>query len=65
MITELIQQAKDKYPLSIYVKGKLSEEEIAEIEKVCDIRCPSVYMDGSAAYCIRYKGSEALEYDSD
>ena len=55
MITELIQQAKEKYPLSIYIKGKLSEKEIAELEKVCDIHCPSVYMDGSAAYCIRYR----------
>ena len=58
MITELIQQAKEKYPLSIYIKGKLSEEELAEVEKVCDIYCHSVYMDGSAAYCIRYRGGD-------
>ena len=55
MVAKLIQQAKEKYPLSLYIKGKLSEKEIAELEKVCDIYYPSVYMDGSAAYCIRYK----------
>ncbi len=51
----LVQLAKDKYPVSIHYTGRLSEEEVANIEKTCNIHCPSVYMDGSATYSIRYK----------
>ncbi len=52
---ELIELAKDKFPIFIHYKGRLSEEEIAEIEKTCDIHCPTVYMDGSAIWSIKYK----------
>ena len=58
MITALIQQAKDMYPLSLIFKGNLSEKEYKELEKVCDIRCPSIYIDGSATFCIRYRGRD-------
>ena len=54
----LAQLAKDKYPVSIPYKGKLTEEELHELEKTCDVHCPSVYMDGSAIYSIRYKQSK-------
>lgn len=56
MVQELIEKAKNKYPVSIYYTGQLSEEEFATLEKVCDVKCPSVYMNGSATYSIRYKG---------
>lgn len=55
MIQELIEQAKIKYPVSIPYKGRFTENEIAELEKVCDIRCPTIYMDGTGYYFIRYK----------
>ena len=42
--------------MSIRYTGKLSEKDIAALEKVCDMKCPSVYMDDSATYSIRYKG---------
>ena len=58
VIAALIQQAKDMYPLSLMFKGNLSEKEYKELEKVCDIRCPSTYMDGSATFCIRYRGGD-------
>lgn len=61
MIEELIQKAKNKYPLSISYKGRLTSKEVAEIEKNCTIHCPSVYMDGTAVYSIRYNWSEAAE----
>ena len=56
MIQELIEKAKNKYPASIYYTGQLSEEEITVLEKVCDVKCPYIYMSGSATYSIRYKG---------
>ena len=56
---ELIEQAKNKYPLSVSYQGRLTSEEVAEIEKNCTIHCPSVYMDGTAVYSIRYKRSDA------
>ena len=59
---KLIQQAKEAYPVSIMFKGRLSKEQVKELEKTCDIRCFSVYMDGSAAYSIRY--NPELERDN-
>ena len=56
MVQELMKKAKNKYPVSIYYTGQLSEEEITVLEKVCDVKCPSIYMSGSATYSIRYKG---------
>ncbi len=56
MVQELIEKAKNNYPISIYYTGQLSEEEITVLEKVCDVKCPSIYMSGSATYSIRYKG---------
>jgi hypothetical protein len=54
MVQELIDKAKRKYPVSIYYTGKLSEDEIIQLERVCDVKCPSVHMNGSATYSIRY-----------
>ncbi len=54
----LIQKAQEKSPVSVYYKGRLSEEDAAKIEKVCDIHISSVYMDGSATYSIRYRRRE-------
>ena len=58
---ELIEKAKNRFPFAISYKGRLTSEEVAEIEKNCTIHCPSVYMDGTAVYSIRYKGSEVTE----
>ena len=54
-ISEIMNLAKNKYPVSIHYKGRFTEEEISELEKVCDIRCSSVYMEGTATYSIRYR----------
>lgn len=54
-ISEMINLAKIKYPVSVHYKGRLTEDDINELEKVCDVRCSSVYMDGSGAYSIRYR----------
>lgn len=57
-VKELIEQAIRKYPVTIHYKGKLSDSEIEELEKVCDVRRLSVYMDGSAMYSIRHKKAD-------
>ena len=54
-VQELIESAKKKFPLSVSFSGKFSTSEIAVIEKYCTVHCPSVYMDGSATYSIRFK----------
>ena len=51
----LISLAKDKFPLSVSYKGKLTEDELTEIEQYCDLHCSSIFMDGSAVYNIRHK----------
>lgn len=58
---ELIEQAKNRFPLSISYKGRLTSGEMKKLEKYCIIHCPSVYMDGTAVYSIRYKGGEVAE----
>ena len=58
---ELIEQAKNRFPLSVSYKGRLTSGEMKKLEKHCIIHCPSVYMDGTAVYSIRYKGSEVAE----
>lgn len=50
----LIQKAQEKFPVSVFYTGRLSEKDIFKIEKVCDIHVFSLYMDGSATYSIRY-----------
>lgn len=54
-MNNFVQMAKEKYPLSISYKGKLTEKELLELEKFCDIHCSSIFMDGSAIYTIKYK----------
>ena len=56
MVQELIDKAKVKFPVSIYYTGQLSEEDISTLEEVCDVKCSSIYMSGSATYSIRYRG---------
>lgn len=51
----LIDKARSKYPVSLYFRGRLTKEELSEIEKKCYVNFPTVYMDGSAMYSIRYK----------
>ena len=58
---ELIAKAKNRFPFSISYKGRLTSIQIKELEKYCIIHCPSVYMNGTAVYSIRYKGSEVAE----
>lgn len=57
LVEVLVNEAGSKYPVSIYFKGRLTEEQLSEIEKKCYVNCPTVYMDGSAMYSIRYKMS--------
>ena len=54
-IKELIETAKNKFPVSINYVGQLSEDELEELERFCDIKCPAVYMNGKTTYVIRYK----------
>ena len=55
---ELIESAKNRFPFAISYKGRLTGEEMKKLEKYCIVHCPSVYMDGSAVYSIRYKRSD-------
>lgn len=57
IVWELIDSAKNRFPLSVSFSGKLTSTEIAVIEKYCTVHCPSVYMDGSVTYNIRFKAS--------
>lgn len=59
IVQKLIEQSKNKYPVSIPYNGKLTENDINELEKECDVRCASVYMDGTGYYFIRYRGKLA------
>lgn len=59
---QIIATAKAKYPSSVCVKGRLTEEERKKIETECRITTASVYMDGSYTYYIRW---EALRNDGD
>ena len=54
-VQELIETAKNRFPLIVSFSGKLTNLEIALIEKYCTVHCSSVYMDGSATYSIRFK----------
>ena len=56
-VQELIDSAKNRFPLSVSFLGKLTNAEIALIEKYCTLHCPSVYMDGSATYSITFKAA--------
>ena len=54
LVKTLIDQAKNKKPLSISYKGRLSEQEIVLLnDNGCSVHCPSVYMGGTAEYSIR------------
>lgn len=53
-VTEIIEKAKDKLPMSYGFRGRLSAEEIEKIEEFCDVSAMSIYMDGSCYYQIRY-----------
>lgn len=54
-VENIIIDAEVRYPLSTYYNGRLTEEEMEYIEKFCSIHCPSVYMNGSATYHIRWR----------
>jgi len=54
-VEELIEQAKNRFPLTISYKGRLTSKEVIKIEKFCEMHCPSIYMNGTAVYSIRYK----------
>ena len=49
----LINEAESKYPLNLWFKGKMTEEDLSEILKKCYAN--RLYMDGSVIYSIRYK----------
>ena len=56
----IIKKAKEEYPASYSFTGCLTEEQKNKIEKECDIRTLSVYMNGTTAYwttayMIRYR----------
>lgn len=55
LVNNLIEQAKNKKPLSISYKGRLSAQEIELLNNNgCTVHCPSVYMDGSVMYLLRF-----------
>ena len=62
-VQELIECAKIRFPLSVSFSGRLTNTEITEIEKYCAVHCPSVYMDGSATYSIRFKAASFKSKD--
>lgn len=58
LINRLIELAKNKYPISITYTGRFTGNDMSELEKVCDVYCFSVYMNGSGSYLIRYRNDE-------
>ena len=62
-VQELIESAKNRFPLSVSFSGRLTSTEIVVIEEYCTVHCPSVYMDGSATYCIRFKAASLKSKD--
>ena len=63
IVQELIESAKNRFPLSVSFSGKLTNKEIALIEQYCTVHCPSVYIDGSATYSIRFKAASLKSKD--
>ena len=53
-VLEIINDAIDKFPASVSFHGWLSEADLDRLEKECDVKCMSVYMDGTGTYLIRY-----------
>jgi hypothetical protein len=51
----IIKNAKETFPFSYSFTGSLTEEQLEEIKKECDIRTMSVYMNGTSWYIIRYR----------
>ena len=56
LANQIVAEAKSRFPVSVCVKGLLTEEEREQIEAECRITVPSVYMDGSCTYYIRWHG---------
>jgi hypothetical protein len=54
----IIKTAKENYPVSYSFTGSLTEEQMEEIKKECDMRTMSVYMNGTSWYSIRYRNEE-------
>lgn len=54
-VKDLIRKAKEKYPISVYYEGKLSEDNLTILEKECNVHCIGLYMDGAGTYSIRYR----------
>lgn len=54
-VAEIIERAKKIHPIGVYYKGRITEEEMTELEKECDVQCSSVYMNGEGEYRIRYR----------
>lgn len=59
-VKNLIENAKNRYPMSVYYKGRFTENERKELEKFCDVKCASVYMNGTGTYSIRYRKTTVL-----
>lgn len=53
-VLKIINDAIDKFPVSVSFRGWLSEADLHRLEEECEVRCQSVYMDGTGTYLIRY-----------
>lgn len=51
---DIIARAIDKWPASVSFHGRLTQEELDRLEEECEVKCMSVYMDGTGTYLIRY-----------
>ena len=57
LANEIVAGAKEKYPYTLCVRGRLTYEEKEVIEKECHIiESLFAYMDGSSIYYIRWIG---------
>lgn len=54
-VDHLILLAKKKYPISVTYKDRFIEDDMNMLDKICDVRCSSVYMNGTGTYSIRYR----------
>lgn len=56
---EIIQMAREKYPTGICYEGCLTQNELCEMRKECDVRCNASGIIGSNTYYIMFKGKSA------
>ena len=56
LITKIIEDAKSNYPQPVRYNIRLSDDEMAMLEKECEILYSSTFENGNNALSLKYKG---------